>query len=176
MEQVIIVDEQDNMLGVMDKMEAHITGTLHRAVSVFIFNSAGDFLLQRRAVEKYHSGGQWSNTCCSHPRPDETAFAAAHRRLHEEMGMEADLTYAFNFVYRAEFSNELTEYEYDHVFFGVSDQVPVPNNDEVAEYRYMNIDVLIKDMQNYPNYYTEWFKLCLQHIKTEHISKMLVAK
>ena len=118
MEQVILVNEQDEQTGVMEKMEAHQKALLHRAFSVFIFNDKGELLLQQRASDKYHSGGLWTNTCCSHPNPDEETITAAQRRLKEEMGFTTKLSKAFDFIYKSEFSNGLTEHEFDHVFTG----------------------------------------------------------
>src|SRR3954468_18060458 len=128
---VILVDEYDNEIGTMPKMEAHLKGKLHRAFSVFIFNAEGDLLLQQRALDKYHSGGKWTNTCCSHPRPGEDTLTAANRRLREEMGMNAELSHAFSFTYQADLLDGLTENEFDHVYFGISDDAPVMNPEEV---------------------------------------------
>ena len=120
---MILVNERDEPLGSMEKMEAHRKGALHRAFSVFIFNSRGEMLLQQRALKKYHSGGLWTNACCSHPRPGETNEAAALRRLREEMGFDTSLQQIFSFTYRASFNNGLTEHEYDHVFAGIYDEI-----------------------------------------------------
>ena len=128
---VVLVDENDNELGVMKKMLAHEKGVLHRAFSVFIFNSKGELLLQQRANHKYHSAGLWTNTCCSHPRPNETIKDAAHRRLFEEMGMVCDLKIIDNFIYKANFDNGLIEHEFDYIIKGFSDAVPAINKDEV---------------------------------------------
>ncbi len=164
MENVILVDNNDVAQGVMEKMQAHVTGSLHRAISVFVYNSNGEFLLQQRALQKYHSAGKWSNTCCSHPRPQETNIAAANRRLKEEMGMDCELKEWFNFTYRAEFDNGLVEHEFDHVFIGTSDTLPQPNPDEVASFRYISTEALISDINNNPELYTPWFRLCLERI------------
>jgi isopentenyl-diphosphate delta-isomerase len=150
--------------GTMDKMAAHTSGTLHRAFSVFIFNSRGQLLLQQRAMDKYHSGGLWTNTCCSHPRLGEMNLDAAHRRLIEEMGMDCELTELFQFSYRHEFDNGLIEHEYDHVFIGVSNQAPQPNPAEVADYQYMDTDVLVFELIEHPDKYTAWFKICLDQV------------
>jgi len=163
-ESVVLVDDHDVALGIMGKLEAHITGTLHRAVSVFIFNSRGEFLLQQRAAEKYHSAGKWSNTCCSHPRPNESNADAARRRLQEEMGMDCDLQEWFNFTYHAEFDNGLIEHEYDHVFIGQCDELPIPNPLEVSGFKYIDPQSLNLAINQNPDDYTEWFKLCLQQI------------
>ncbi|MEO8885513.1 MAG: isopentenyl-diphosphate Delta-isomerase [Mucilaginibacter sp.] len=164
MENVILVDEDDNAHGVMEKLQAHRLGELHRAISVFVFNSAGEFLLQRRAAGKYHSAGKWSNTCCSHPRPGEANLDAALRRLKEEMGIHCHLDHQFSFIYRAELENGLIEHEYDHVFMGITDIEPVPDPTEVAGYHYMNSSDLAADISQNPDSYTEWFKLCFERI------------
>lgn len=163
-EQVILVDHEDTPLGIIGKMDAHQLGLLHRAFSVFIFNSKGELLLQQRALDKYHSAGQWTNTCCSHPRPYEETHLAALRRLDEEMGMNCDLTYGFNFTYKASFSNDLTEYELDHVFFGHSDDLPVINSIEVAAYKYISLPDLDTDLKQNPDIYTPWLKICFDKV------------
>jgi isopentenyl-diphosphate delta-isomerase len=163
-EQVVLVDREDTPLGTIGKMEAHKLGLLHRAFSVFIFNSAGELLLQQRAHDKYHSAGKWTNTCCSHPRPFENTHIAANRRLKEEMGLTCTLNYGFNFVYKAVFANELTEYEYDHVFFGTTDALPVLNPNEVASCKYMKLDELEEDLQINPHLYTAWLKVCFNKV------------
>lgn len=155
---VILVDENDNKLGEIEKFEAHKKGLLHRAFSVFIFNSKVELLLQKRAKEKYHSGGLWTNTCCSHPKPNEDIKEGAKKRLKEEMGIEADLKEVYSFVYKTEFDNGLIEYEYDHVFFGNSDEKPILNKKEVEDYKYINIINLEKDIFNNPDNYTYWLK------------------
>lgn len=162
MEQVILVDEQDKEVGIIEKMQAHIEGRLHRAISVFIFNSKNELLLQQRADGKYHSAGLWTNTCCSHPMPGETVAHAATRRLNEEMGMKCVLQKSFTFVYKALLDHHLTEYEYDHVFTGITDEEPVPNPTEVAAWKYVNIENLQADILLNPEKYTEWFKICLR--------------
>ncbi|WP_154402507.1 isopentenyl-diphosphate Delta-isomerase [Mucilaginibacter endophyticus] len=161
---IIIVDAAGNAIGEIDKMDAHISGTLHRAFSVFVFNSKGQLLLQRRDLDKYHSGGLWTNTCCSHPRAGETTQNAAHRRLQEEMGMDCELTELFQFSYRHEFANGLIENEYDHVFMGISDELPLPNPAEVAGFRYIDTDLLIVELLEQPEQYTAWFKICLEQV------------
>jgi len=160
----MIVNTSGQVTGTMDKMAAHISGTLHRAFSVFIFNTKGQLLLQQRAFDKYHSAGLWTNTCCSHPRPGEMTPDAAHRRLQEEMGMDCDLTELFQFSYRHEFENGLIENEYDHVFMGISDKLPLPNPAEVAGFRYMDVDLLIFELFEQPDNYTPWFKICLEKV------------
>ena len=163
MESVILVDDNDIEVGVMEKMEAHLTGTMHRAISVFVFNEKGDYLLQQRAQHKYHSGSKWSNTCCSHPRPGEALLDAAHRRLKEEMGLDCNLAFWFSFKYRAELDHGLVENEYDHVFMGISNDLPRPDPDEVSSFKYISRADLEKDLISNPEHYSEWFKICLQH-------------
>jgi isopentenyl-diphosphate delta-isomerase len=160
----MIVDRNGQTRGTMDKMAAHRCGTLHRAFSVFIFNSKGELLLQQRAFDKYHSGGLWTNTCCSHPRLGEKTLDAAHRRLQEEMGIDCEMTELFQFSYRHEFENGLIENEYDHVFMGISDDIPVPNTDEVAGLKYIEPDLLLTDLVEKPENYTAWFKICLEKV------------
>lgn len=155
---VILVDETDAVLGEMDKMEAHIKGQLHRAISVFIFNSRGQWLLQRRAMDKYHSGGLWTNSCCSHPAPGESTMDAANRRLREEMGMETTLYSAFSFIYRAEFDNNLIEHELDHVFVGYSNADPILNHDEAMDFTYETYQNIETGIRNNPQNYSAWFK------------------
>jgi isopentenyl-diphosphate delta-isomerase len=156
---LVLVDEQDNQTGIMEKMEVHRKALLHRAFSVFVFNSQGEMLLQRRALSKYHSGGLWTNTCCSHPFPGETPQAAGKRRMKEELGFETEVTPAFSFIYKAELDNELTEYEFDHVLIGEYDGNVYPNEDEVGDYCYINMDALRDNLQQYPMKYTAWFKI-----------------
>ncbi len=163
-EQVVLVDRLDNPLGIINKMEAHSLGLLHRAFSVFIFNSRGELLLQQRALDKYHSGGKWTNTCCSHPKPFEATADAASRRLVEEMGLACELEYGFNFIYETAFENELIEHEFDHVYFGISDELPIINKNEVEAFRYMTLDELATDLANNPNQYTVWLKICFDNI------------
>ena len=164
MEEVILVDESDKPLGVMEKMEAHRRALLHRAFSVFIFNSAGKMLLQRRAPSKYHSGGLWTNACCSHPRPDEETCEAARRRLSEELGFAVPLEKIFDFTYRSEFDNGLTEYEFDHVYIGYYDQRVYPNPEEVSEYRWLSLEAVQAELAAFPSTYTSWFHLAFPMI------------
>ncbi len=163
-EQVILVDEHDQQIGTMEKLEAHLTGNLHRAFSVFIFNSNKELLLQQRALHKYHSAGLWANTCCSHPKPGEETIDAANRRLQEEMGMKCSLSYGFSFTYKEEFSNQLTEHEFDHVYFGTTDELPLPNPDEVANFKYCSLEALEEDLQKNPDQYSAWLKICFQRM------------
>jgi len=164
MEQVILVDEKDNETGVMPKLEAHQKGILHRAFSVFIFNSKGELLLQQRALNKYHSAGLWSNTCCSHPLPGESINDAANRRLAEEMGLSCKIYPAFSFIYKADLYNDLVEHEYDHVFIGTSDAVPVISKDEVAQSKYIDVQSLTEDMIKNPSTYTAWLRICFERV------------
>lgn len=165
--EVIMVDTHDNDLGVMEKMEAHEKGVLHRAFSIFIFNSNGEMLLQRRALSKYHSPGLWTNTCCSHPYPGESNELAASRRLMEEMGMSCVLTKAFDFIYKADLDRDLVEHEFDHVFFGTSDASPVINESEVSEWKWMRVYDIHIDVQLNPSAYTEWFKIALPEVMNQ---------
>lgn len=156
--QVILVDKNDVPIGLMEKLEAHQKGELHRAFSIFVFNSKGELLLQQRALHKYHSGGLWTNTCCSHPFPNETNEQAAHRRLMEEMGFDCELHKKFDFIYKAKLNNELTEHEFDHVFVGIYDKAPLVNADEVANWKYIKPEQLLEDIKKNPENYTYWFK------------------
>jgi isopentenyl-diphosphate delta-isomerase len=158
---VILVDKDDQEQGVMEKMMAHEKGALHRAFSIFIFNSENELLIHQRALEKYHSGGLWTNTCCSHQRPDESTERAANRRLQEEMGMTCKMNPVFSFIYKAQLDNSLTEHEFDHVLLGKSDDLPNVNPDEVADFKYMSLETISADILLRPNAYTEWFKICL---------------
>ena len=171
MEEVILVDQNNNVIGYMEKMEAHEKGLLHRAFSVFIFNSNNELLLQQRAISKYHSGGLWTNTCCSHPRKNEKFIDAANRRLVEEMGMSVELEKAFSFTYKADLDHNLIEHELDWVFIGKSDDLPVINKEEVESYKYINFQDLVKDIDDNPDVYTEWLKICLNKV-SEHIIKI----
>lgn len=164
---VILVDENDNPVGTMPKMEAHEKAMLHRAFSVFILNANDEVLLQQRANDKYHSAGLWTNTCCSHPHPGEDTLGAARRRLKEEMGMEADLQFVFKFMYKAPFDNLLTEHEIDHVFIGKTNQLPVINPGEVASYKYMKPEDIKLDMEQNPQSYTVWFRIIFNEFYKE---------
>ena len=163
-EKVILVDKNDQELSSMEKQEAHIKGLLHRAFSVFIFNDKNELLLQRRAVKKYHSGGLWTNTCCSHPRQKEKTLDAAKRRLVEEMGMRCDLKKQFDFIYKAKLDNNLYEHEFDHVFFGFSTDPPQINTEEVEEYTYKTLEDIGDEIKTNPEKYTEWFKICFKEV------------
>ena len=164
--QVILVDEQDNPTGVSGKMEAHREGLLHRAFSIFIFNAKGEMLLQRRALEKYHSGGLWTNACCSHPQPGENTLLSAQRRLQEEMGFKVPVEKIFDFTYKAEFDNGLTEYEFDHVFAGeYGDRIDF-NKEEVIETCYRTMEEIRDSLQTDPQQYTAWFRLIFPRIES----------
>lgn len=163
---VILVDEKDNQIGTMEKMEAHRLAKLHRAVSVFICNSKGDWLLQQRAKHKYHSNSLWTNTACTHPMPNETNIDAANRRLEQEMGLKADLSEFFDFIYKEKLDNELTEYELDHVFVGVTNVLPKPNPDEVMDYKYISFEELHIDVKANPEKYTVWFKKIYEKVNS----------
>jgi isopentenyl-diphosphate delta-isomerase len=165
MEFVVLVDEQDNAIGTMEKQQAHVEGVLHRAFSIFIFNSEKKLLLQKRASSKYHCGGLWTNTCCSHPRENETVLDAANRRLEEEMGMSCNLQSIFSFVYKAEFENGLTEHEFDHVFFGESNSTPTLNLEEVEDFRYVGMEELQIEINENPTHFTPWFLIALDRVK-----------
>jgi isopentenyl-diphosphate Delta-isomerase len=164
-EYVILVDKHDNEIGRAEKLQAHKEGLLHRAFSIFIFNSAGDMLIHQRAHAKYHSGGLWTNACCSHPRTGETLEQAAHRRLREELGFDCPLTYKMNFIYKVKFDEDnLFEHEFDHVFFGVFDGNFIPNPDEVAAIVWVPLNKLCLDVDQHPEKYTAWFKIALKKI------------
>lgn len=156
---VILVDENDEPIGTMEKMEVHQKALLHRAFSVFIFNDKGEILLQKRANKKYHSGGLWTNACCSHPKPGEETLAAAKKRLYEEMGFDIGLKKVFDFIYKAPFDNGLTEYEFDHVFIGTYDGEIFPDAEEVSDYCYKSVEEVKRSIQTHPQKYTEWFKI-----------------
>ena len=161
---VILVNEQDEPVGTMEKMEAHQKGLLHRAFSVFIINSQGEMLLQQRALNKYHSGGLWTNTCCSHPLPGEDILTAAHRRLAEEMGFDCALREIFSFTYRASLDNGLTEHEFDHVLLGVYDGAITPDAEEVAAYRSLPVDAVARLLRDEPDAFTHWFHIAFPKI------------
>jgi isopentenyl-diphosphate delta-isomerase len=161
-EQVILVNDQDEPIGLAGKTEAHQKALLHRAFSVFIFNDRGELLLQQRAAHKYHSPLQWANTCCSHPRQGEDVIEAGKRRLQEEMGFTCELKKKFHFIYKAEFDNGLTEHELDHVLVGYSNAIPTINPEEVKSFKWMSIDEIISDIQKKPDDYTPWFKIILK--------------
>jgi isopentenyl-diphosphate Delta-isomerase len=161
---IILVNEMDEQVGTMEKMEAHEKGILHRAFSVFIFDSSNNILLQQRAYGKYHSSGLWTNACCSHPKPGESIEAAAHRRLQEELGFDTMLEKAFTFTYKAHFDNGLTEYEYDHVFIGHYEDPIQFNEQEVNAIKYIPLDLLKLEIDENPDHFTEWFKIAMPQL------------
>lgn len=163
-ELVVLVDEDDRVIGTEGKMAAHMAGKLHRAVSVFVFNTDGQLLLQQRAASKYHSAGLWSNTCCGHPRPEEETGPAAHRRLQDEMGFDCPLQPGCSFVYKRQLDDGLIEHEYDHVFVGHHDDAPAPTPAEVADWRWVGVDELLTDLEANPDRYTVWFGLALEKV------------
>ena len=170
-EQVILVNEKDEPIGLMGKMEAHEKGLLHRAFSVFVFNSKQEVLLQQRAACKYHSPNLWTNTCCSHPRVGETNQQAGERRLQEEMGLQVPLQEVFSFIYKAPFDNGLTEHEYDHVLIGYSDAQPQINPEEVASWKWLSLEAIKEDILQAPEQYTAWFKIIFEEFYHHLLSK-----
>lgn len=160
---VILVDEDDCQIGTMEKMEVHRKGLLHRAFSVLLFNSNGELLLQKRAKTKYHSGGLWTNSCCSHPFPDENVEVAANRRLKEELGIDVQPKFLYKFIYKVNLDTDLIEHEVDHVLMALFDGEPTINEEEVEDWKYVYITELLRDVQLNPNAYTPWLKLILTH-------------
>ena len=171
MQHVLLVNSSDEPVGTMEKLEAHQKGLLHRAFSVFVFNDKEELLLQRRALDKYHSGGLWTNTCCSHPYPEETATAAGERRLSEEMGFTTPLTDLFSFEYRVQLDNELIEHELDHVLIGHYNGNFQPNTEEVMDSKWIAIPQLIEEMRKSPESYTSWLRIIL----TDHLHRLAPA-
>jgi isopentenyl-diphosphate delta-isomerase len=165
MEEVILVDENDVQIGTMEKMEAHRKGVLHRAFSVFLFNDKNEMLLQQRAVTKYHSGGLWTNACCSHPRPGEETEAAATRRLHEELGFTTTITKIFDFHYDASFDNGLIEHEFDHVYVGTYTGNIIPNPAEVQDYCYKKMEEIAANIASHSHKYTAWFCIAFPKVQ-----------
>ncbi|HQX98958.1 MAG TPA: isopentenyl-diphosphate Delta-isomerase [Flavobacteriales bacterium] len=172
-EMVVLIDPNDREIGQMEKLEAHRTGRLHRAFSVFIFNAQGELLLQQRAANKYHSASLWTNTCCGHPRPGEALVAAGERRLEEEMGLHVPLRPAFHFTYAAKLEDGLTEHELDHVLIGRSDRDPRPDPEEAADWRWVDRATLEGELAAHPGLYTVWFLLCVK-AAWEHADGMTV--
>lgn len=168
-EKVILVNENDEQIGLMPKMEAHEKALLHRAFSVFVFNKENELMVQQRALEKYHSPGLWTNTCCSHQREGESNIEAGKRRLQEEMGFTTDLKDTISFIYKAPFDNGLTEHEFDHILVGNFNGEPNLNPEEAHDYKWMSLETLKEDMIENPTMYTEWFKIIFEkyykHIK-----------
>ena len=158
-EKVILVNENDEQIGLMPKLEAHEKALLHRAFSVFIFNTENELMLQKRAAHKYHSPSLWTNTCCSHQRDGESNIEAGMRRLQDEMGFVVDLEESISFIYKAPFDNGLTEHEFDHVMIGYYNQVPNINLEEVSEWKWMPLEDVKVDIAMKPEIYTEWFKI-----------------
>lgn len=171
-ELLILVNENDEELGEMDKMSVHRQGLLHRAFSVFVFTTDGKMLLQQRADEKYHSPGLWSNTCCSHPVKGESLADTMNRRLNEEMGMHCELDFKFSFIYKAELENNLIEHELDHVYFGLTDDRPVPNPSEVKAWKYMDLTELETDIRLNPGNYSAWLAICLPKVLEQFRHKL----
>ena len=163
-QELILVNEQDEQTGTGEKMMIHREGLLHRAFSIFIFNENGQMLMQRRSLSKYHSGGLWTNACCSHPGPGEDLERSAHKRLQEEMGFSTPLTKVFDFIYRAGFGNGMTEHEFDHVFVGEYDGPVLYNKDEVMDYCYQSMEEIRQSISFRPDAYTEWFKLAFPRV------------
>lgn len=163
---VQLVDETDNPNGTIDKLRAHKEGLLHRAVSILIFNSKGEWLLQQRALDKYHSGGLWSNACCTHPYVGESECDAIHRRLNQEMGikLDCDIELIDSFIYKAKMNDNLTEFEYDHLFAGVTDIIPQPEKSEVMAWKYISSKELKKEIEENPGDFTEWFKIIISKV------------
>lgn len=162
---VQLVNENNIATGVMEKLEAHRLGMLHRAISILIFSSNGELLLQQRAPGKYHSSGLWSNTCCTHPRPGEESHDAAVRRLKEELNITCPLSYQFSFIYQAQLGYKLMEHEYDEVYFGWTDVIPVPNRDEVSSWLYLSIDEIDRWLAEAPETFTAWFPILYHQAK-----------
>lgn len=168
-EKVILVNENDEQIGLMEKIEAHKKALLHRAFSVFVYNNEGEIMLQQRALSKYHSPGLWTNTCCSHQKEGESNIEAGKRRLMEEMGFTTDLEETISFIYKAPFDNGLSEHEYDYILIGKYDDEPNINPDEVAAWKWMSLEDIQKDLKENPEIYTAWFKIIFDkyynHIK-----------
>jgi len=165
-ENINLVNNSGDRIGFIGKMDAHIQGKLHEAFSIFVFSKNNELLLQKRSDGKYHSGGLWSNTCCGHPRVNENLNSAVHRRLNEEMGFDCELREVFSFIYNAKLPNTLIEYEFDHVFIGNFDKTEItPNPEEVADYKWIKLENLKKDLEANPQKYTEWFKIILSNKK-----------
>jgi len=163
-DKIILVNKKDKEIGSEFKMKAHKDGKLHRAFSIFVFNSKGDLLLQKRSFKKYHSGGLWTNTCCSHPKPGETIMIAAHRRLKEEMGFDCNLKEIFSFIYKSKLNQKIIEHEFDHVLIGEFNEKPKININEVEDSKLVNLDFLASDIKQHPDDYTYWLKKCYRKL------------
>lgn len=161
-ELVVLVNEKDEKIGLMEKMEAHKKALLHRAFSVFVFNDAGEVMIQQRALSKYHSPGLWANTCCSHPRDKEDILMAGKRRLREEMGFETELKHSTSFIYKASFDNGLTEHEFDHILMGHYNDPPRINKEEVADWKWISLEDLKEDIHRNPEIFAAWFKIIFE--------------
>ena len=161
-DKVILVDVNDNQIGLMPKLEAHEKGALHRAFSVFIFNKHGELMLQKRSLGKYHSPGLRTNTCCSHQKDGETNIIAGKRRLNEEMGFDTELFEKTSFIYKAKFDNGLIEHEFDHVLVGSYNHSPIINSIEVDSWKWMSMENVKKDINDHPDNYTAWFKIIFE--------------
>jgi isopentenyl-diphosphate delta-isomerase len=172
-QQLILVNENDDEIGFGEKLPVHQNAQLHRAFSIFVMNSQHQLLLQKRAYHKYHSGGLWANTCCSHPIRGEKQEDSIHRRLKEEMGFDCDLKHMFHFIYRAELDNGLTEYEYDHVYLGRYNGIPNPNPDEVCEWKWMELDKVNSDIKKNPDNYSYWVKHAFDQFYTNYSNEFL---
>lgn len=170
MEKIILVDRKDREIGTGEKLEVHKKGRLHRAFSIFVFNSRGGMLIQKRARGKYHSGGLWTNTCCSHPKAGENLEEAVHRRLKQEMGFDCPLKEVFSFIYKVKFENGLYEHELDHVFVGRHEGKPVSNPEEYEEWKWVSMKELKKDISRNPGNYTYWFRIAVEKLDS-HIQK-----
>ena len=163
---VLLVDEEDNVIGEEEKIKAHQNGgKLHRAFSILIYNDKGEMMLQKRAKSKYHFGGLWTNACCSHPKPGEPINQTIHSKLMQEMGFDTELNEVFSFIYKADFDNGLTEYEFDHVFVGKYDREPKINPEEADDWKWIGMEKLNQDVLENPEKYTPWFKIILEKIK-----------
>ena len=163
---VILVNKDGKEIGTMEKMEAHEKGLLHRAFSVIIFNEKGEMLIHQRALDKYHSGGLWTNACCSHPRPKEQTIDGAQRRLQEEMGFTTELSFKFSFTYNTKLDNNLSEHEYDYVYYGKYEDIPPFNTNEVMACKFVDVSELKKDVKQNPENYTVWFRLILDKVQS----------
>lgn len=164
---IALVDTKDNIIGYDEKLKVHEEGALHRAFSIFVFNNKKELLIHQRAHHKYHSPSLWTNTCCSHLLENMTMEACVHDRLEFEMGFDSEVNYQFKFTYRESFDNGLTEYETDHVYTGIWEGIPKPNPEEVATYKWISLKELKKDMKEYPENYTYWFKYIMEHFESQ---------